>query len=44
MDEDDLKWIANEKKDIVIIKQFHDFFVLKPLVVGKSGLFCFNAS
>ena len=36
MSEDDLKWVGNGKKTIVIINQFHDKkIVLKPLVFRK---------
>ena len=36
MDEDDLKWETNEKKLSFLLKEIHDFFVLKPLAVWNK--------
>ena len=35
VDEDDLKWVTNEKKILLFLKQFHDFFVVNPLGFRK---------
>ena len=38
MDEDELKWVANEKKNIVIIKKNPiKYFFVKPIDFRKSS-------
>ena len=39
MDEDDLKWVKKERKLSCIVKTVMEIVILKPLVVGKLGLF-----
>ena len=36
MDEDNLKWVANKKKYIVVFKQFHENVRSNPIGVGNK--------
>ena len=39
MDEDDLKWVGNEKNVLLSLKQFHEHVRSKPLVLKKLSHF-----
>ena len=39
MNEDDLKWVGNEKNVLLSLKQFHEHVCSKPLVLKKLSHF-----